>query len=95
MVTSILSCTQITFEGIRGTDYTGDIAIDDVSITAGICQGTSGSKLAWFSECILILNIYSLNFRFVLPSLPSVEMYFHNKNCKPDLFMEITENHMY
>ena len=48
MVTSILSCTQITFEGIRGTDFTGDIAIDDVSITAGSCQGTSGSKLAWF-----------------------------------------------
>ncbi|KAL9953497.1 hypothetical protein ACROYT_G040920 [Oculina patagonica] len=30
--------SKVTFEGIRGTDYTGDIAIDDVSIAAGICQ---------------------------------------------------------
>lgn len=72
MVISILSCTQIVFEGIRGTDYTGDIAIDDVSITAGICQGTSGTVLAGFSECILIFDISSLNFRFVLHSLSSV-----------------------
>ncbi|KAL9987825.1 hypothetical protein ACROYT_G002193 [Oculina patagonica] len=28
----------VTFEGIRGSSYRGDIAIDDVSITNGICQ---------------------------------------------------------
>ena len=30
---------QITFEGIRGYCYTGDIAIDDVSLMEGICAG--------------------------------------------------------
>lgn len=71
MVISILSRTQITFEGIRGTDYTSDIAIDDVSITAGICQGTSGTILTWFSMYILIFDISSLNFCFVSHTLSS------------------------
>ena len=31
--------TQITFEGISGSSYTGDIAIDDVSLMEGICIG--------------------------------------------------------
>ncbi|KAJ7356094.1 hypothetical protein OS493_027021 [Desmophyllum pertusum] len=31
--------SKVTFEGIRGTEFRGDIAIDDVSITTGICQG--------------------------------------------------------
>ena len=30
---------QITFEGIRGSSYTGDIAIDQVLITEGNCPG--------------------------------------------------------
>ena len=30
---------QITFEGISGYSYTGDIAIDDVSLLEGICAG--------------------------------------------------------
>ncbi|XP_078352104.1 MAM and LDL-receptor class A domain-containing protein 2-like [Oculina patagonica] len=30
--------SKVTFEGISGTSYTGDIAIDDVSIVDGICQ---------------------------------------------------------
>ena len=34
-----LIATQITFEGIRGSSYTGDIAIDDVSLMEGICAG--------------------------------------------------------
>ncbi|KAL9986065.1 hypothetical protein ACROYT_G000134 [Oculina patagonica] len=40
MVTKITLTLQskITFEGIRGESYTGDIAIDDVSIIDGICQ---------------------------------------------------------
>lgn len=29
---------QIVFEGIRGLNYEGDIAIDDVSITIGKCK---------------------------------------------------------
>ena len=28
---------QVVFEGIRGDDFHGDIAIDDVIITDGIC----------------------------------------------------------
>ena len=34
-----LIATQITFEGISGFSYTGDIAIDDVSLMEGICAG--------------------------------------------------------
>ena len=34
-----LIATQITFEGISGSSYTGDIAIDDVSLIEGICAG--------------------------------------------------------
>ena len=34
-----LIATQITFEGISGSSYTGDIAIDDVSLMEGICTG--------------------------------------------------------
>lgn len=29
---------QVVFEGVRGTGYEGDIAIDDVSITTGKCK---------------------------------------------------------
>ena len=29
----------MTFEGIRGSSYTGDLAIDDVSISSGSCFG--------------------------------------------------------
>ena len=28
---------QIVFEGIRGSSYFGDIAIDDVNVTTGSC----------------------------------------------------------
>ena len=30
---------QIVFEGIRGTSFTGDIAIDDISMSATCCIG--------------------------------------------------------
>ena len=30
---------QVTFEGTVGSSFTGDLAIDDVSITNGSCQG--------------------------------------------------------
>ncbi|MFT7813414.1 MAM domain-containing glycosylphosphatidylinositol anchor protein 1 [Arapaima gigas] len=32
---------QVVFEGVRGSSYEGDIAIDDVSITAGKCKQDS------------------------------------------------------
>jgi len=28
---------QIVFEGVRGKDYQGDIAIDDIAVKAGFC----------------------------------------------------------
>lgn len=30
-------CLQIIFEGVRGTSYEGDIAIDDVTLKKGDC----------------------------------------------------------
>ena len=32
-------CLQVTFEGITGKLFTGDIAIDSVEITNGSCPG--------------------------------------------------------
>ena len=32
-------CFQVTFEGIRGSSYTSDIAIDDVTVMEGNCPG--------------------------------------------------------
>lgn len=32
-------CLQVTFDGIIGSSYTGDIAIDQVKITEGSCPG--------------------------------------------------------
>ncbi|XP_066300034.1 MAM and LDL-receptor class A domain-containing protein 1-like [Branchiostoma lanceolatum] len=34
---------QIVFEGIRGSNYRGDIAVDDVALTDGPCQGAAGN----------------------------------------------------
>lgn len=33
---------QVIFEGVRGTSYRGDIAIDDVRLSLGPCQTTGG-----------------------------------------------------
>ena len=35
----ILIPLQVTFEGITGSSYTGDVAIDQVKITEGNCPG--------------------------------------------------------
>lgn len=32
-------CLQVTFEGITGSSYTGDVAIDQVQIIEGSCPG--------------------------------------------------------
>ena len=34
------SVFQVVFEGVVGTNYRGDIAIDDVSFTAGPCPSS-------------------------------------------------------
>lgn len=38
---------HVVFEGVRGKGYRGDIALDDVSLTSGVCglQPTAGSTL--------------------------------------------------
>ena len=33
------ACSQVTFEGIIGSSYTGDVAIDEVKIMEGSCPG--------------------------------------------------------
>ncbi|XP_070566390.1 MAM and LDL-receptor class A domain-containing protein 1-like [Ptychodera flava] len=33
----ILNSFQIVFEGVRGIDYRGDISLDDITLTAGVC----------------------------------------------------------
>ena len=33
---------QLIFEGVAGSGFTGDIAIDDVIITTGECQPVAG-----------------------------------------------------
>ena len=33
----VVLCPQVIFEGITGTSYTGDIAIDDVEMIDGAC----------------------------------------------------------
>ena len=39
LTSTICTFMQITFQGIRGSSYTGDIAIDDVSLMDGFCTG--------------------------------------------------------
>ena len=33
---------QLVFEGVRGSSFQGDIAIDDVSVKAGSCAASPG-----------------------------------------------------
>lgn len=43
------SSSQVIFEGVTGTSYTGDIAIDDVEIMDGACPlpGVFVNQLHW------------------------------------------------
>lgn len=38
------SAFQLVFEGIRGNNYQGDIAIDDVSVKPGSCSSSPGNS---------------------------------------------------
>ena len=41
LLTTTQHFSQITFEGIAGSSFTGDIAIDSVEINSGNCPGTN------------------------------------------------------
>jgi hypothetical protein len=49
---------QVIFEGVRGTSYLGDIAIDDVSLTAGSCS--QGIYLAADTMRVFLKTIVNL-----------------------------------
>lgn len=40
---------NILFTGIRGTEYQGDIALDDISLIAGTCFNVAQCKSLMFS----------------------------------------------
>ena len=35
-------CVQLVFEGVRGSSFRGDIAIDDIQLKDGSCAASSG-----------------------------------------------------
>jgi len=40
-------CFQLVFEAVRGTNYRGDIAIDDIRVSTSPCgAATSGKKIS-------------------------------------------------
>ena len=42
----------MTFEGIVGSSHTGDLAIDDVSVRSGSCQGHTATPTSIFSPSV-------------------------------------------
>ena len=52
----LTACLQVRFEGIIGSSYTGDVAIDEVKITQGSCQGEYSLRLLNHRECIEASN---------------------------------------
>ena len=52
---------RILFEGVRGPSFNGDIAIDDISVTSGICSQQSASTSApptAFTTASMLNNFY-------------------------------------
>ena len=39
MLISIAIFPQVVFEGVRGVNIAGDIAIDDITLANGLCSG--------------------------------------------------------
>ena len=80
---------QITFEGIRGSSFTGDIAIDDVSLMDGMCTG----KNQFFFIVIdtrYCFGFERIQFSFTLAAL-SVSFWLFTDNCPIRSVTEKTE----
>ena len=43
-ISFLLCFSKVVFSGVRGSDYQGDIALDEISITSGQCSGSPGTK---------------------------------------------------
>lgn len=56
-------CLQIIFEGVRGTSYEGDIAIDDVTLKKGDCPrkpvGPNKGETVSASEANKLVGVHS------------------------------------
>ena len=48
---------QVVIEGIRGKDYKGDIAIDDIDIKDGLCPPPGKYTYHYITSCYTSFNI--------------------------------------
>ena len=52
-----MDCVQIVFEAVRGASYRGDIAVDDITLSPGPCNGNlsvSGRVCVWLCVCVCV-----------------------------------------
>ncbi|XP_078351329.1 MAM and LDL-receptor class A domain-containing protein 1-like [Oculina patagonica] len=78
----------VTFEGIAGSSWRGDLAIDDVSISSGSCQGhTATLTLSTASKLTSSLPLVSttLNPSTTNPSFSSGSSMLDSSTAKPSL----------
>ncbi|XP_033124021.1 MAM and LDL-receptor class A domain-containing protein 1-like isoform X2 [Anneissia japonica] len=54
------SAYQIVFEGIVGSSYTSDIALDDVKITDGICLRNETCNIECFNGGVCVISDYGI-----------------------------------
>jgi len=50
-----LFSSQIVFEGVRGTGFKGDIALDDITIKSGQCGGPGKSYVPFYEKNFVYL----------------------------------------
>lgn len=71
----------MTFEGIRGSSFTGDLAIDDVSISNGSCFGQTSAPPTFLP--VSTDDPSSGLPSSVLPQLNSTTSSTHNQSAPP------------